>query len=415
MRGSGSIRASFAALLLLACPTLALGQPSAPTRWVASWGSAQMVPTAENALSPARAHDLTLRQIVRLSAGGKRLRVRFSNLFGTAPLLIDRAHIALPAGGARLAPGTGRMLAFGGQATVTIAAGAEAYSDPVPLAVAPGADLAISLHLPTMPSVQTGHPGSRATSYLIAGDQVAADDPAGAEPSARWWAIADVEVEAPADAAAVVAIGDSITDGYGVAPDTHARWTDAFAARLRADPATRAIGVVNAGIGGNRVLLDGRGPNLLARFDRDVIARSGVHWVILLEGINDIGVLTRDAPVDAAAHAALVTRITQGYTELAARAHAHGIKLIAGTILPFVGNDYYHPGPESEADRQAINRFIRTSGTFDAVIDFDQLLRDPARPDRLAPAFDSGDHLHPSMAGYKAMGEAVPLALFQRR
>ncbi|WBH15538.1 SGNH/GDSL hydrolase family protein [Sphingomonas radiodurans] len=400
------------ATLLLACPSLAGGQPSSPARWIASWGSAQMIPAAENALPPARSRDLTLRQVVRLSAAGKRLRVRFSNVFGTAPLLISRAHVARPAGGPRLAAGSGRMLAFGGQTAVTIAAGAEVYSDPVSIALEPGADLAISLHLPSVPSVQTGHPGSRATSYLIAGDSVAVDDPSGAEASARWWVLADVEVEAPAGAAAVVAIGDSITDGYGVAPDTHARWTDTFAARLRADPDTRAIGVVNAGIGGNRVLLDGLGPNLLARFDRDVVARSGVRWAIMLEGVNDIGVLTRDGLVDAAAHKALVTRITQGYAELAARAHAHGIKLIAGTIMPFGGNDYYNPGAATEADRQAINRFIRTSGTFDAVIDFDRIMRDPVRPDRLAPAFDSGDHLHPSMAGYKAMGDAVPLAMF---
>ncbi len=218
--------------------------------------------------------------------------------------------------------------------------------------------------------------------------------------------------DAAGAAGSVVAIGDSITDGYGVLPERNTRWTDVFAARLRATPATRRIGVVNAGIGGNRVLLDGLGPNLLARFDRDVIARSGVRWAIVLAGVNDIGVLTRDAPATPARHAALVAQVTAGYRQIVARAHAHGIRVIGGTVTPFGGNGYYHPGPASEADRQAINAFIRGSGLFDAVVDFDRLLRDPSQPDRLNPAYDSGDHLHPSEAGYRAMGEAVPLTLF---
>ncbi|MBB5711012.1 SGNH/GDSL hydrolase family protein [Sphingomonas xinjiangensis] len=398
------------AALLASCPAWA-GE-----RWVASWGSAQMIPLDENALPAARASDVTLRQVVRLSVGGKRLRVRFSNAFGTAPLVIGAAYLGRQAapGGVALVKGSSHSLSFAGQRSITIPAGAEIYSDPISMAVAPGGDLAVSLYLPTAPAVQTGHPGSRATSFLIAGNRAADDAPAGAEPSPRWWALADIEVEAPDDSAAVVAIGDSITDGYGVKPDTHGRWTDAFAARLRADPATRGIGVVNAGIGGNRILLDGSGPNLIARFDRDVIARSGVRWAILLEGTNDLGMLTRDAPATPAAHAAIVTQLIQAYSQVAARAHAHGIKLIGGTITPFGGNEYYHPGPALEAARQAVNHFIRTSGQFDAVIDFDKILRDPARPNRLNPAYDSGDHLHPSMAGYRAMGQAVPLALFKK-
>ncbi len=408
MRGRRGAIALIAAAML-ACPTWAAD------RWIASWGSAQMVPTGENALPAAKSASVTIRQIVRLSAGGTRVRVRFSNLFGREPLVIGAAHVAKPVtpGAARLLPGSGRALSFSGLRSITIAPGAEAYADPVALAAAPGADLAISLYLPAAPEGQTGHPGARSTSFLIPGDRVSDENPASAEPATRWWALADVEVQAPDAAAAIVAIGDSITDGYGVPPDSNARWTDTLAKRLRADPRTRGIGLVNAGIGGNRVLLDGLGSNLLARFDRDVIARSGVKWAILLQGVNDLGVLTREAPATPQAHAAIVTRITQAYAQLAARAHAHGIRLIAGTIMPLGGNDYYHPGPETEADRQAVNRFIRTSGVFDAVIDFDKVMRDPARPDRLLPAYDSGDHLHPSMDGYRAMGEAIPLALFE--
>ncbi|MCD2324860.1 SGNH/GDSL hydrolase family protein [Sphingomonas sp. IC-56] len=388
---------------------------AAEERWVASWGSAQMVPTSENLLPQARSADFTLRQLVRLSTGGKRVRVRFSNAFGTEPLVIGGAHLGRPVkiGAPELAD-AGSTLTFAGEPRITIAAGAEVYSDPVDMAVRPAEDLAVSLYFPRAPVGQTGHPGSRATSFLILGNAVSERKPVGAEGSARWWALSDVEVEVgESAAAAVVAVGDSITDGYGVAPDTNTRWTDVFAARLRGEVATRSIGVVNAGIGGNRILLDGSGPNLLARFDRDVIARSGVRWAILLEGVNDLGTLTRDAPASPQEHAALVTRMTQAYTQLVARAHAHGIKVIGGTIMPFGGNDYYHPEPELEAARQAVNHFIRTSGAFDAVIDFDKIMRDPARPDRLNPAYDSGDHLHPSIAGYRAMGEAVPLSLFK--
>lgn len=396
------------AAMLVAFPALA------QERWVASWGAAQMVPTNENVLP--RSSNLTLRQFVRLSTGGKRVRVRFTNAMGTQPLVIGAAHLGRPLNlGAPALADAGQRLTFAGEASITIAAGAEAYSDPVDMMVQPAADLAVSVYLPQAPAGLTGHPGSRTTSFLISGNQVAERRPSDAEATARWWGLTDVEVERDAPAAAVVAIGDSITDGYGVAPDTNARWTDTLAARLRADAATRSIGLVNAGIGGNRVLLDGSGPNLLARFDRDVIARSGVRWAILLEGVNDLGVLTRDAPATAQEHAAIVTQLIQAYTQMVARAHAHGIKVIGGTIMPFGGNDYYHPGPELEADRQAVNRFIRTSGLFDAVIDFDRIMRDPARPDRLNPAYDSGDHLHPSMAGYRAMGQAVPLSILAER
>jgi lysophospholipase L1-like esterase len=402
------------AVMGIAWPSLATDRPvqASPARWIASWGTAQMVPAGENALPASRTRDVTIRQIVRLSAGGRRLRVRFSNVFGTQPLVIGAAHVRRAAGGARVQPGSGGALRFAGEAAVTIPAGAEVYSDPLALTVEPGSDVAITLYVAGEIAGQTGHPGARATSYVARGNRAADPDLTGAEPSARWFNLSDVEVDAPDALGTVVAIGDSITDGYGVPADSHGRWTDTFAARLRAGAATRGIGVVNAGIGGNRVLLDGLGPNLLARFDRDVVARSGVKWVILLEGINDLGVLTRDKPASPTAHAAVVTQITQAYAQLVSRAHAHGVKVIAGTIMPFAGNDFYHPGPETEADRQAVNRFIRTSGLFDAVIDFDRVMRDPARPDRLAPAYDSGDGLHPSAAGYRAMGEAIPPALF---
>jgi len=388
---------------------------TAPTRdahWIATWGSSQMIAEGDNALPADRAGAITLRQVVRVSAGGERVRIRLSNAFGTRPLAIGGAHVARS-----VAPGTPRIegdarLTFSGRSDAVIPAGAEMYSDPVALHIAAGADLAISLYLPDAASPQTGHPGSRATSFTLAGNAVADGTLAGATPTTHWYALADVEVAATPTAGTIVAIGDSITDGYGVKPERNTRWTDVLAQRLRGTTAKRAIGVVNAGIGGNRVLLDGLGPNLLARFDRDVIARSGVRWAIVLEGINDLGVLTREAPATPAQHAAIVAQITAGFAQVVARAHANGIKVIGGTVMPFGGNTYYHPTAENEADRQAVNSFIRTSRVFDAVIDFDRLMRDPAHPDRLSPGYDSGDHLHPSEAGYKTMGEAVPLSLF---
>jgi lysophospholipase L1-like esterase len=202
-------------------------------------------------------------------------------------------------------------------------------------------------------------------------------------------------------------LGDSITDGHGATTNHDDRWPDILAERLQANAATRRLSVLNQGIGGNRLLLDGLGPNALARFDRDVLAQPGVTHAIVLEGVNDLGVLTRDAPATAQAHAQLVRDIVGAYRQMIERGHAKGIKVIGATILPYAGSGYYHPGPESEADRQAVNAWIRAPGHFDAVIDFDALTRDPADPRRLRKAFDSGDGLHPSPAGYRAMGEAA--------
>lgn len=407
------------ALLLAASASTGAGARDTAARspahhWIASWGSSQMIADGDNALPADRAGAVTLRQVIRLSAGGNRIRVRLSNAFGTRPLTIGAGHVARSVTAATGEIAGGVPLTFAGHAGTVIPAGAELYSDPVAISVAAGADLAISLYLPEAATPQTGHPGARAISYAAAGNHVADARLAGAAQTTHWYAIADLEVSGPANAGTIVAIGDSITDGYGVKPNRNTRWTDILAERLRRTPATRGTGVLNAGIGGNRILLDGLGPNLMARFDRDVIARSGVRWAILLEGVNDLGVLTREAPATPAQHAALVTQITTAFTELVARAHAHDIKVIGATIMPFGGNDYYHPGPASEADRQAVNAFIRTSGLFDAVIDFDRVMRDPAQPARLDPAVDSGDHLHPSEAGYRRMGGAVPLALFGR-
>jgi lysophospholipase L1-like esterase len=228
----------------------------------------------------------------------------------------------------------------------------------------------------------------------------------------HWYQIAGVDVVGAENATAVVTLGDSITDGHGATTNGNDRWPDVLAARMQADKSMRRMGVLNHGIGGNRLLLDGLGPNALARFDRDVVAQTAVKYVIVLEGVNDLGTLTRDHDASDEAHKALVQRIEGAYAQMIVRAHSRGIRVIGTTILPYGGSKYYHPGAQSEADRVAINAWIRDPGHFDDVVDFDQVIRDPAHPNTILPAYDSGDGLHPSPAGYKAMGDAIPLAMF---
>jgi lysophospholipase L1-like esterase len=367
-------------------------------------------------MPPADLTDVTLRQIVHLSAGGSALRVHLSNAFGTEPLHITSAHIAKPVApdAAAIDPQTDRALTFAGAPDVTIPAGAEFVSDPITLTVPALSDVAISFHLDAPPARETSHPGSRATSWYVHGDAVSAAAFTNPGKIDHWFQLSEVDVQTTRGAATIVALGDSITDGHGATTNGNNRWPDVLAAHLQHSPDAQTIGVSNQGIGGNHLLTDGLGPNALARFDRDVLAPAGAHWVILLEGVNDLGGLTRDGEVSPDKHAALVQRILAAYQQIIMRAHAHQLRVYGATITPYVGSDYYHPGPLSEADRQAVNAWIRTPGHFDAVIDFDQLVRDPQHPDHLLPAYDCGDHLHPSPAGYKAMGESIPLTLFTR-
>lgn len=393
-----------------ATPFGAASRPPAGERWVASWGSAQLVPEGQNELPAAQWLDASLRQVVRVSLAGRQLRVKVSNAFGTAPLVVDAGSVAraLQPGRADVDPASLRPLTFGGAAGVSIPAGAEYLSDPVDLPHAAGADLAISLHFAQAPARQTGHPGARATSFLVRGNQVAAATWPQAETFTRWYQIAGVESLAGAGAHTVVAIGDSITDGYGVQPDTYARWTDGLATRLRA-AGMPDIGVVNTGIGGGRMLHDGLGPNLVSRFERDVLGRPGVSHAIVMIGVNDFGVQHRNKEDSPAERARLVADLEQAYRQIVARAHLQGVCVLGATITPYGGSGYYQPGPENEADRLAYNQWIRTAGVVDGVVDFDAALRDPARPDHLLKSLDN-DGLHPSPAGYQAMADAVPLA-----
>ena len=395
-----------------------IGAPShaqlKPQVWVASWGASQQIPEPQNAVATDDLRDATVRQVFHLSLGGPALRVHLSNAFGTEALHFTSVHIARPVSPSSSAidPATDRALTFAGSSDVTVPPGTEFISDPLDYPVAALSNLAVTFHLDSPPATQTGHPGSRATSYLVHGDFVGAPNLLDAKNVDHWYQVSGIDVLAPAGGASIVVLGSSITDGHGATTNGNDRWTDILAQRLQASANKRSIGVSNQGIGGNHLLTDGLGPNALARFDRDVLAPAGVRWVIVFEGVNDLGGLTRDGEVTPEQHSVRVKHIISAYEQIVQRAHAHGLRVFGATITPYVGSDYYHPGPLSEADRQAVNAWIRAVGHFDAVIDFDSVVRDPQHLDRLLPAFDCGDHLHPSPAGYRAMGEAVQLNLF---
>jgi lysophospholipase L1-like esterase len=407
-------RAAIVAVALLLFFLSASLRGSAQEHWVGSWAAAQQLMEPDNRLPPEDLEDATLRQIVHLSIGGNILRIHMSNAFGTAPLHLNSVHIARAQSPAESAidPASDKLVTFSGRSDATIPPGAEYWSDPVALGVPALSDVAISIHYDHAPAGQTGHPGSRATSYYMHGNAVSTRTLPNAHTLEHWYQLSEVDVGASDGSKAVVALGDSITDGHGTTTNGNDRWTDILARRLQSSPCTADIGMLNVGIGGNRVLLDQLGPNALARFDRDVLARPGVSFLILLEGVNDLGMLTRDGEVSAARHQALVQELIGAYQQIVERAHARGVVVIGGTLSPYGNSNYYHPGPLSEDDRQALNTWIRTPGHFDAVVDFDKLLADPSHPAQLLPAYDSGDHLHPSLAGYRAMAQAVPLTLF---
>jgi lysophospholipase L1-like esterase len=402
------VGALFFALATSLCvqPLLAKSDTS-NKQWVGTWASAPLLDAhaklADQLVVPGST-GVTLREVVHVSIGGEVVRVRFSNLYGTVPLVIGAVQIAQTLKGAAVVSGSGKPLTFHGQPSVSIPPGALAVSDGVPFKFAPLSDLTISFYLPSPSGPITEHQLGNATSYHAPGNVVANDTLETPNTLTSWEYLNGIDTLASADTGAVITIGDSITDGAKSTIDTNQRWPDELARRLQADPKYRHLAVLNEAISGNKILLDGAGPNALARFDRDVLAQSGAKYLLILEGINDIGRL-HTVP-DGATAEDLIFALNQ----MILRAHAHGIAVIGCTLTPYHGAGYYTEN--GEAIREAVNAWIRTGGAFDGFVDFEAAVRDPAHPDTFLPADDPGDHLHPNDAGYKVMGDAIDLKLF---
>jgi lysophospholipase L1-like esterase len=353
---------------------------------------------------------------VHASIGSDTVRLRLSNAYGTQPLEIGSAHVALHAAGSGITAGSDRPVTFKGKNSVSIPANALVLSDPVKLNLPPGGELAISIFLPNETRGAGIHYAAQQTAYIGSGDLTGAAAIADPSMVTSWIFLTGVDVLAPQNSSTVVAFGDSITDGARSTVDANHRWPDILSARLLAARGTKPLGVIDAGIGGNRVLHDATanvrfGVNALARFDRDVLALPGVKYVIVLEGINDLGHAGSSAP---ASESVTADDLIAGLSQMIERAHEHGIKMIGATLTPFEGTA--SPGyftPEKEKMRKAINEWIRNSKAFDGVADFDKAVRDPDHPDRMKTEYDGGDHLHPGDAGYKAMGESIDLAMFK--
>ena len=392
-------------LFYAGCQGRSVAVLSASEHWVTAWTTAPLaeVPGKE---TPAL-RDATLQQVVRVTAAGRAVRIRIGNYFGLESLVVGGARVAWVDGLTK--EKFSRVLYFGGRETVSIPPGAAFVSDPVEHAAPAGADLSVALYITGLPATLTAHPGARATSLVTPGNALDAAKFTGAPQTfTRWYFLCGVDVLTHSGAALAI-LGDSITDGYGCPPDSYSRWPDELARRLHANPATAEVAVLNLGIGGNRLLRDGLGPKALTRVERDVFSQQGVGCLIIFVGINDIG--TRLEARRKSTPYASATDIIEGLRQIADQARLHGLKVIGATITPYAGAGFYW-SEDGEADRQVVNAWIRTSRCFDAVIDFDAVLRDALAPSRLAVSFDSGDHLHPSLAGYARMAQAVDLALF---
>lgn len=398
-----------AILLLGVVPSAAAAPVAAPAAsetgypapgWVGTWAAS---PTAAVAGTDNGYPNFSIRNIVHTSAGGREVRVRLSNAFGRTPVLFGQVTVAVAAGPdtPQAVPGTMRTLTFGGDREVTVPPGADIVSDGVPLNVPRDGDLLVTTFTPTPSGPVTYHPLALQTSYLTREGNKAADESAQSFPERTtvWHYVSGVDVRSPGLHGSIVALGDSITDGGNSTPGANLRWPDQLA-----DKISRHVGVLNAGISGNRLLLDGGnfGVNALARLDRDVLNQSGARTAIVFEGINDI----QQTP-----HQTDPNKIISALKQIATRAHDRGLRVLGATITPFKGWRSYTP--ELEEVRQAVNRFIRSNRVFDGFIDFDAVIRDPADPQRIKPEYDAGDHLHPGDKGFTAMANAVPLHLLR--
>jgi lysophospholipase L1-like esterase len=391
--------------LLSLCSATEKGTSTSAEKWVGTWSTApQLVETGNNPPAPGLSNN-TLRQIVHVSIGGDSLRMRFTNEFSTSPVTLKSVHIALSTGGGAIDTTTDEAIYFNGMPEVTMAAGTAITSDPFQFALQPLTNVSITIYFGNTSPDVTGHPGSRTTSYILTGNEISKADFSGAVTADHWYIINTIDVLAPESAAAVAVLGNSITDGRGSGTNKQDRWPDELARRLQDNPDTRQVAVLNEGIGGNCVLRQCLGPSAVSRFERDVLDQNGVKWLIILEGINDIG-----GAFGSQGSAKVAQDLIAAFGQMIESAHAKDILVYGATLLPFGGSSY--DSPDHQTAWQTVNDWIRNSGRFDAVIDLDSALRDPANPSRFLPEYDSGDHLHPSETGHHMMAEAVDLALF---
>ncbi|HEX4003079.1 MAG TPA: SGNH/GDSL hydrolase family protein [Candidatus Acidoferrales bacterium] len=418
-------------LALFIVASASVGQGASQQHWVSTWAasaqSARIVfprlpappPPAPGAAAPPNRplifppapsfDNQTVRMIVRSSIGGHRVRVQLSNAFGSEAVRIGAAHIALRDKDSAIVAGSDRPLTFGGDASAIIPAGAELLSDPVDLDVPPVADLAVSIFLPGHVEDPTDHLTGLHTTYISGpGDFTGAPAIADATTKLSWYLLSSVDVLAPADTSVIVAFGDSITDGATSTPDTDRSWPSQLAQRLAANKATQKFAIVNEGISGNRLMDGGMGIAALARFDRDVLSVPGVKYVIVMLGINDIGL--GSLPGTPPDQQVTAQELIDAHKQLIAHAHIRGIRAIGATLTPYVGAAY--ASAQGEVIREAVNDWIRTSHAYDAVFDFDAVVRDPANPKQILPSLNLTDHLHPDDAGYKAMADSVDLSIF---
>jgi lysophospholipase L1-like esterase len=414
-----SVSLSYASAALLAavlaggCAMQNAAQNPRPSEdWSTTWGTSDTVPEPDS----WSFSNQTLRLIVHTTTGGNQVRIKLSNIFGSRPLNIGSASVALQESGASVIAGSNRTLTFGGQSSIGIPIGAYVLSDSVPLTILPQTDLAVSFFISGDSGPVSKHPLALQTSFVSTPGDVVARDDGGPFPTPihDWPYLAAVEVRSAVVSRSIVAFGDSITDGYRSTPDTNHRWPDYLSNRLTADH--RNIAVVNEGIGGNRMWHDAIparlvfGPSGLSRFDRDAMTVTGTSHIVVLLGINDIG---QASPTTYPEEQVSAEEIIIGLKQFALRAHSHGIKIVGGTLTPYRGAAYFDA--QGEEKRERVNAWIRTAKDFDGVIDFDAAIRDPAMPTQIKAPYDSGDHLHPNDEGYKAMADAINLALFDQR
>ena len=374
-------------------------------KWVGTWATApQLVEPNNMPPSPGLTNN-SLRQVVRVSIGGDTLRVKFSNEFSTSAVTMKSVQIARSTGGSTIDVSTNRELKFNGNSEIIMNAGAAVTSDPIVFNLTPRMDVAITIYYGQTSASVTGHPGSRTTSYILSGNTTTTTDFTGAVTTDHWYNINAIDVLASSYSACVAILGNSITDGRGSTTNQQNRWPDIFSEALLKDSSTQHIGVLNMGIGGNCVLSGGLGPTAVSRYDRDILNQQGVRWAIIFEGVNDIGGVK-----NATAATTIANNLIAAYKQMISKAHDKNIRIYGATIMPFNGNGYYNQ--YSESCRNTVNQWIRTGGYFNAVIDFDKVMRNPQDTTRLLlPAYQN-DGLHPSAAGYKVMGESIDLNLF---